>query len=74
MNNNKIVYFMFSVDQLKNNTKINEKIGRKYKPGSVLVNGSYKQFTEIINKLEDAKYPDAILVASGVLDEMRYVK
>lgn len=70
--NDNVVYFMFSVTQMNNSEKINKTIGKKYKPGTVLVNGSYKQFTEIVNRLEDVKYPDAILVASGVLSEMRY--
>lgn len=74
MSNNGIKYFLFSSQQMKMKVEIEAKIGRKYKPGTVLVNGTYKQFTEISDTPNSTRFPDSIIVASGKLSEMRYVK
>lgn len=75
MNNEKeekIKYFIFSSQQMKNKIEVESKIGRKYKPGTVLVRGGYKQFTDILDTPTSIRYPDAIVVASGYLSKMRY--
>ena len=48
--------------------------GFKYTPGKVLVNGRYKQYTEIVSDPDNATYPDAIVVASGEKSRMIYRK
>lgn len=58
-------YFMFSSEQMKVRKEADKKIGKTYKPGQVLVNGHYRQYTEIVSDPANATYPDAILVASG---------
>lgn len=68
----KVKYFIFSSEQMKMKIEVEAKIGRKYKPGTVLVRGGYKQFTDILDTPTSLRYPDAILVASGKLSEMRY--
>lgn len=74
MNNSRIKYFLFSSQQMKMKVEIEAKIGKKYRPGTVLVNGNYKQFTEISDTPNSTRFPDSIIVASGVLSEMRYTK
>ena len=76
MNNNdeSIKYFLFSSQQMKMKMEVEAKIGRRYKPGTVLVKGRYKQFTDILDTPTSIRFPDSILVASGKLSEMTYVK
>lgn len=74
MSNSGIKYFLFSSQQMKMKVEIEAKIGKKYRPGTVLVNGTYKQFTEISDTPNSTRFPDSIIVASGVLSEMRYTK
>ena len=69
---NNIVYFLYSSEQMKIRKEADKKIGKDYKPGLVLVNGKYKQYTEIVNNPNNATYSDAIVVASGVKSKMKY--
>lgn len=72
--NEPVKYFLFSSQQMKMRMEVEARIGRKYKPGTVLVKGSYKQFTDITDTPTSIRFPDSILVASGKLSEMTYVK
>lgn len=72
--NESVKYFLFSSQQMKMKMEVEAKIGRKYKPGTVLVKGRYKQFTDILDTPTSIRFPDSILVASGKLSEMTYVK
>lgn len=65
------VYFMFSSQQANLRKEVE---GFKYTPGKVLVNGKYKQYTEIVSDPNNATYPDAIVVASGEKSRMIYRK
>lgn len=66
-----IKFFIFSLTQFKMRKDVEARLGREYKPGEVLVNGVYKQYTEIVNDPKEARYPDAIIIASG---DIRYIK
>ena len=72
MAEHKFVYFIFSASQYRMRLSTEKKIGREYHPGTVLVNGVYKQFTDIIETLDNRRYPDGVVVASGYLDQMKY--
>lgn len=67
-----IVYFIFSSEQMRLRKAADAKIGKVYKPGLVLVNGKYKQYTEIVNSPNKATYSDGIVVASGEKSKMKY--
>lgn len=66
-----IKFFIFSLTQYKMRKEVEARLGREYKPGEVLVNGVYKQYTEIVNDPNEARHPDAIIVATG---DIRYIK
>lgn len=66
------VFFMFSVTDMNRRKEIESKLGRKYEPGKVRVKGDYKPFTEILSDPSLSKYPDAIIVASGEKETMKY--
>lgn len=68
-----IHYFMFSKQQMNMVTESAKKTGRAYVPGTVLIVGSLKQFTEIL-KEPNSRFSDAVIVAKGELDKMKYTE
>lgn len=65
-------YFLYSSAQHKMRNQIEERLGKKFIPGKVLVNGNWKQFTQISKTPDNKMYGDAKLVAQGYLDSMKY--
>lgn len=68
----KIKYFVFSSTQFNDKKEICKKLGKTYKPGTVLINGSYKQYTDILESPKHPKYSDTIIIASGDIQNMKY--
>lgn len=66
-----IKYFFYSSQQLQLRKQVEEKMGKKFKVGHVIVNGVRKPFTELTSS-NKSRYADAKLVASGDADLMRY--
>lgn len=73
-------YCLFSRDQYQLKKEIEGKVNRVYKPKEVLVNGTFKPFTEMI-KVSDgevwsnkASYSDAVIVAIGAKTELKFRK
>ena len=64
-------YFLFSSSQLEFRRKIEARIGKKFKPGSVIVNGKKLPFTEL-SKEKKSKYSDVKIIAYGDIDIMKY--
>lgn len=69
-----IKFFIFSLTQFKMRKDVEARLGREYKPGEVLVNGTYKQYTEIVNDPKEARFPDAVIIASGDIRFIKYKK
>lgn len=69
-----IKFFIFSLTQFKIRKDVEARLGREYKPGEVLVNGIYKQYTEIVNDPKEARFPDAVIIASGDIRFIKYKK
>ena len=66
-----IKYFFYSSEQLKFRRQMEEKMGKKFVVGQVIVNGVRKPFTEMSSS-QTSRYPDAKLVARGDTSIMRY--
>ena len=66
-----IKYFLYSSEQLKLRKSVESKMGRKFKTGTVIVNGTRKPFTELSSK-STSRFSDAIIVASGDPSLMNY--
>lgn len=64
-------YFFYSSQQLQLRKQVEEKMGKKFKVGHVVVNGVRKPFTELSSS-DKSRYADAKLVASGEISLMRY--
>ena len=65
------VYFLYSDQQMSDRTKIERTINRTFKPGTVIVNGKKKLFTEISKKPTN-RYPDCKVVAEGYKSQMTF--
>lgn len=66
-------YFIFSQKQYNERVDAENKLGKQYIPGKVMVRGAYKDFTEISTSPSNSRYADGKLVAEGYLDELRYI-
>lgn len=66
------VYFLYSEQQRDHRSTIEAKMCRTFVPGTVVVNGIRKRFTEISSKSENL-YPDTTVVAKGYKSKMKYV-
>ena len=64
-------YFLYSSEQLKLRKDVETRMGRKFKPGTVIVNGSRKLFTEL-SPNPTSRFSDAIVVAQGDPTLMNY--
>lgn len=58
-------YFVYSSEQKKLNEQIYKKANKTYTPGTILVRGKKKQFTDILLDMKTSKYSDVQIVAQG---------
>lgn len=65
------VYFLYSEQQFKERSEIEKKMSRVFTPGTVIVGGRKKLFTEI-SKTPKSRYPDFKVVAEGYQTKMVY--
>lgn len=66
-----IKYFLYSSEQLKLRKSIESKMGRTFRTGMVIVNGTRKPFTELSSN-PTSRFSDAIIVAKGDPTLMSY--
>lgn len=66
-------YFLYSSEQYKTRTNIEKKLGRKYVPGYVFVNGENKPFTEINTKY-NSRFKDTQIVYYGEEKDVKFTK
>lgn len=66
-------YFIFSQKQYQERVDAENKLGKRYIPGKVMVHGVYKDFTEISATPSNSRYADGKLITEGYLDELRYI-
>lgn len=64
-------YFLFSRDQMEFMKKMEATRGKRFKIGTVIVNGVRKVYTEMSNN-SSSRYADAQIVAYGDITKMRY--
>lgn len=57
--------FIFSSEQKKQKAAIALNDGHTYIPGTVIVNGRPKQYTDMIISMSNCMFGDAIVVAKG---------
>ena len=65
-------YFLFSPSQLKFRKETEMRMGKKFKPGEVFVNGKRLPFTELILDKKNSRYSDAKVVYYGDPSKVKY--
>ena len=65
------VYFLYSDQQSKERSEIDKRMSQVFSPGSVIVNGRKKIYTEL-SKSTTNRYPDCKVVAEGWRSKMIY--
>jgi hypothetical protein len=68
----KLVYFLYSEEQIKEKNNILNKVGKKFVPGSVYIGMSRKMFTQISDKDSMEQYIDTKVVAKGYKNQMKF--
>lgn len=66
------VYFLYSAEQFKLRTEVESKVNKKFIPGEVLVNGDWKEFTQISASPTSPMFVDAKVVAEGYKDRIKF--
>lgn len=66
-----IKYFLYSSEQLQFRKQVEERLGRKFIVGHVIVNGTRKPFTEL-SPTPESRFSDSKIVAQGDPTLMRY--
>ena len=67
-----IKYFLFSREQMEFRKTIEARQGKKFKAGTVIVNGVRKLYTEM-SDTSKSKYSDTIIVAHGDISKIKYI-
>lgn len=71
----KYMYFMYSSEHISKRDEIENKIGRRFECGTVVVNGIKKKFSFLgSDKRFMHMYPDAKLIAEGNLSKLQYTE
>ena len=71
MSKENIKYFIYSSEQFKFRKEMESVGGKKFKAGTVIINGDRKLFTELSNT-PASRFSDAIVVATGDPNKMSY--
>lgn len=70
------VIFVYSQQQINDDKRINERIGRKFDPGFVAIGNTRAKYSKIILNTDldkmTATYPDTKIVTSGILGNIKY--
>lgn len=67
-------YFIYSETQYKERVEIEKKIGRAYKPGTVVYKGRKYQYTEVVSNIDNSRYADFKIVAEGYIEDITYTR
>lgn len=67
------VYFVYSGEQIKEKNSILASHNKKFKCGTVVVNGQRKQFTQIVTSMgQMSRYVDTRIICEGILADFTY--
>lgn len=66
-------YFIYSYQQLLMRKEVEQKMGKKFRVGQVVVNGVRKPFTEL-SSTPNSRFADAKIIAQGDPTMMNYTE
>ena len=67
-------YFLYSREQMKIKKAVEERLGKTFKLGTVIVKGIAKEYTEITTDPVNIKFSDAEVIVYGDIRELKYTK
>lgn len=67
-------YFLFSASYNADRDNAEKKFGKEFVLGTVVVNGSKKEFSLISDSPNNDRYSDIRIIAEGNIEEMKYTK
>ena len=65
-------FFIYSQLQRKEKDNIASNMSKKYIPGSLVIKGQKKLFTDIVLNVNNVRYSDYKIVAEGDIRKMKY--
>ena len=66
------MYFLYSEEQIAEKNNILISTGKKFVPGTVVVNGKRTKFTQLSESASISRFIDTKIVASGELSDFTY--
>lgn len=66
------MYFLYSDEQIAEKNNILSSTGKKFIPGTVVVNGKRTKFTQLSESASISRFIDTKIVASGELSDFTY--
>lgn len=66
------MYFLYSDEQISEKNKVLDATGKKFVPGTVVVNGKRCKFTQLSEQASIPRFIDTKIVASGELSNFIY--
>lgn len=67
-------YFLYSAEQETLRKDIEDKVGKQFVVGEVMVNGTWKPFTQLSKTSDSDMFADAKVVAKGYIEDMQYTE
>lgn len=68
----KYKYFLYSDEQIKEKNEVLSKTGKEFEPGTVVVNGTRKKFTQMSDSDTLSRFVDTKVVAKGYINTMTF--
>ena len=65
-------YFLYSQQQVNDRNSILDKMNKVFKPGTVIVGGSKKEFSALSDTPDIPRYNDTRLIAEGEISTFKY--
>lgn len=66
------MYFLYSDEEITEKNNILSSTGKKFVPGTVVVNGKRTKFTQLSESASISRFIDTKIVASGELSDFTY--
>ena len=65
-------YFLYSREYLNQRNSIEQKVGKVFECGTVIVDGTIKEYNIISDTPTMKRYPDARIIAEGDVETIKY--
>lgn len=69
-----VKYFLYSDEQISEKNKILGPSGKQFVPGTVVIGGTRKKFTQLSDQSTISRFVDCKIVASGEIDSFTYTE